>query len=94
MSVLCSVSERIHSSLPEEAHVTLLKTKIHLINFFLNQARPIFLKSSYMICTCNWPFMEEQKSTGKGAEWGAIIVLSRLLYFHNRWRPKSKLNFN
>ncbi len=32
--VLCSVSERIHSNLPEEAHVlvTLLKTKIHLIN--------------------------------------------------------------
>ncbi len=21
---------------------------------------------------------------GKGAEWGAIIVLSRLLYFHNQ----------
>ncbi len=44
-----------------------------------------------LICMWNWPFMEEQKSTaGKGAEWGAIIVLSRLLYFHNRWR----LNLN
>ncbi len=32
MSVLCSVSERIHSNLPEEAHVTLLTTTIHLIN--------------------------------------------------------------
>ncbi len=39
--------------------------------------------------------MEEQNSTaGKGAEWGATIILSRLLYFHNRWRPKSKLNFD
>ncbi len=30
----------------------------------------------------------------KGAEWGAIIVFSRLLYFHNRWRPKSKSKLN
>ncbi len=34
MSVLCSVSERMHSNLPEEAHVLChaFKTKIHLIN--------------------------------------------------------------
>ncbi len=39
--------------------------------------------------------MEEQKkSTEKGAEWGAINVLSRLMYFHNRWRPKSKSKLN
>ncbi len=38
-----------------------------------------------------WAFMEEWKCTaGKGAECGTIIVLSQLLYFHNRWRPKSK----
>ncbi len=40
-------------------------------------------------------FIEEQKSTaGEGAEWRAIIVLSRLLCFHKRWRSKSKLNFD
>uniref|UniRef100_A0A8C1KQP3 Junction plakoglobin a n=1 Tax=Cyprinus carpio TaxID=7962 RepID=A0A8C1KQP3_CYPCA len=33
--------------------------------------------------------MEERKE--KGAEKGAIIVLSRLLYFHYHWRTKSKL---
>ncbi len=43
-----------------------------------------------LICTWNWAFMEEWKRTaGKGAGWGATIILHRLLYFHNRWRPKS-----
>ncbi len=68
MSMLCSVSERIHSNLPEEAHVLCQAFKNNLIN--LNQARPILLNSHYMIlliCMWNWAFMEEQKSTaGKG----------------------------
>ncbi len=43
-----------------------------------------------LICTWNWAFMGERKSTaGKGA----IIVLPRLLYFHNRWRPKIETEF-
>ncbi len=58
----------------------------HLI-INLNQARHSLLKSHYMICTLNWAFMEEHERRG------AIIIISRLLYFHNRCRPKSKLNF-
>ncbi len=76
-----------------------LKTLINL-STLITQAHPILQKSRYMILliyTWKWAFMEEWKRTaGNGAEWGAIIVLSRLLYFHNRWRlkSKSKLNFD
>ncbi len=79
--------------------VTHFKTKIHLIN--LNKSSTShFTKVSlhvftYLHIELAFPFMEEQKSTAeKVAEGGAIIVLSRLLHFHNRWRPKSKLNLD
>ncbi len=30
--------------------------------------------------------VSERKPSGRGSKWGPIIVLSPLLYFHNRWR--------
>ncbi len=61
--------------------VTLLKTKIHLFNLNKSSVSHL-LKSRYMIlliCTSNWLFMEEQKSTtGKGRNnyFISIIVFS------------------
>ncbi len=45
--MLCSVSERIHSNLPEEAHVLChgLKNKNTSNQLKINQARPILLVS-------------------------------------------------
>ncbi len=71
--------------------VTLLKTKILLIN--LNKS-----STSHFTKISLHDFTDLQVKMGfygpAPLEWGAIIVLSRLLYFHNRWRPKSKLNFD
>ncbi len=74
--------------------VMLLKTKIHLIN--LNKSSTShFTKVSLHDFTDLHMKLAFYGGT-KEHRWkgGAIIVLSRLLYFHNRWRPKSKLNFD
>ncbi len=90
MSVLCSVSERIeriHGYPPEEQRkfpFPLFKNIKKSKSTLITQASSILQMSCYtilLICTWKLAFMEEWKRpAGKGAEWGAIIILH--LYLH------------
>ncbi len=100
MSVLCSVSERIHSYLPEEAQV--------LFHAFKNMNKSNQLESNTShFAKLSWHDWTDllvklgfyggiKVHRWKGAEWGAIIVLSRLLYFYylrNRNRNCISINW-
>ncbi len=90
---------RLSDILPRSSASSLLcflKTLINLINF--NNVP--FCKSHvtwfcWFACENCLLWRSESTLLERGR---AIIILSRLcimiMYFHNRWRPKSKLNFN
>ncbi len=71
--------------------VTLLKTKIHLINLNKSSTSHFTKVSLHDFTDLHMKLAFYGGTKEHWAEWGAIIVLSQLLYFHNRWRTEFRL---
>ncbi len=74
--------------------VMLLKTKKQLINLNKSSTSHLTKVSLHYFTDLHMKlaFCGETKELWRKE--GAIIVLSRLLYFHNGWRSKSKCKLN